>query len=89
MSKFIKLHTLNMCILCQLHFNEAKNLYFLKCYMPLDTAIPSIEFFLMRKKKLRGYVHIFSHKHVITYYIATKLLYKGIKFQGIIYNIIY
>ena len=56
--------------------------------MPLDGAIPSIEFFLMRKKK-GGYVHILSHKHVITYYIATKILYKGIKFQGIIYYIIY
>ena len=47
-----------MCSLCQLHFNEAKNLYFLKCCMPLDVAILSTEFFLIRKKKEDMYTYL-------------------------------
>lgn len=38
------------------------------------------------KKKKWDYVQIFSHEHVITYYVAIKILYK---FHGITYYIIY
>lgn len=39
-----------------------------------------------KKKKKWDYVQIFSHEHVITYYVAIKILYK---FHGITYYIIY